>query len=90
MKKAVLIFTMAIMVIATSTFSAFSQDKPKPKKDTVNMDTHAKPTQYYAVEDEKPAAKSSKLGVPEIAIIAGIVIIVIGGIVFFSMRKKNK
>jgi len=90
MKKTILILTMAIMVIATYSLSAFSQDKPKPKKDTINMDTNAKPTKYYAVEDEKTGAKGGKSGVTEIAIIAGIAVIIIGGIVFFVMRKKNK
>jgi len=63
---------------------ALSQDQPAPKKDTVNIDTQAKPTFYYA-EDEK---QKSKGGIPVVAIIAGVA--VVGGAgAFFMLRKKK-
>ena len=90
MKKSVLVFSITLVLLLCGMNIVMAQDKPKPKKDTINMDTNAKPTKYYAVEDEKTGAKGGKSGVTEIAIIAGIAVIIIGGIVFFVMRKKNK
>lgn len=82
MKKIVLTLSLAIMFMASNMISA--QEQPKPKKDTVNIDTDAKPTFYYAEED----AKESKGGVATIAIIAGVVVILGGGF-FLVMRKKK-
>ena len=66
-----------------------AQEQPKPKKDTVNMDTDAKPTFYYAVEDEKAGAKGKdKGGAPVLVIIAGVVVIV-GVTVYFLLKKKK-
>ena len=90
MKKTVLIVSLASLLLATGSAVAFSQDKPKPKKDTVNMDTNAKPTQYYAVEDEKTTAKGGSGSTTQIAIIAAAAVVVIGGILFFTLRKKKK
>jgi hypothetical protein len=84
MKKSILVFSMASLLLAGSMKVAVAQDQPKPKKDTVNIDTDAKPTFYYA-EDE--AAKSKK-GVPMIAIIAGAAVIVAVG-AFFILKKKK-
>ena len=58
MKKSILVFSMASLMLAGSLKTAVSQDQPKPKKDTVNIDTDAKPTFYYA-EEEKQASKSN-------------------------------
>jgi hypothetical protein len=84
MKKSVLVFSMTLLLITGGLNVAFAQDQPKPKKDTINMDTNAKPTFYNAVEDEK----KGKSPVLTIALIAG-AIIVVGGAAFF-MLKKNK
>ena len=83
MKKSVLVFSMTLLLFITGLTVAAGQDQPKPKKDTVNMDTNAKPTYYYPVEDAK-----SKSPVVTIAIIAGAVIVV-GGAGFFLLKKKK-
>jgi LPXTG-motif cell wall-anchored protein len=90
MKKAVLILSLASVLMIFRTAAAFSQEKPQPKKDTVNMDTDAKPTFYYAVEDEKEGAANKKSGGSGalIAIIAGAVV-VIGAGAFFVLKKKK-
>jgi LPXTG-motif cell wall-anchored protein len=84
MKKTVLVFLMAMLLIISGLNVAFGQEAPKPQKDSVNMDTNAKPTYYYPVEDTK-----GKSPVVTIAIIAGAVIIV-GGVAFFLLKKKKK
>jgi uncharacterized protein YceK len=86
MKKTLL--TITALILLSGSASVFSQDKPKPKKDTVNMDTNAKPTMYYAVEDEKPAGKG--LSTATIAIIAGAVVVIAGAGIFFVMKNKKK
>jgi hypothetical protein len=83
MKKSVLVFSMTLLLFITGMTVATGQDQPKPKKDTVNMDTNAKPTYYYPVEDAR-----SKSPVVMIAIIAGAVIVV-GGVGFFLLKKKK-
>ena len=57
MKKSILVFSMTSLLLIGVMNRANAQEQPKPKKDTVNMDTDAKPTFYYAVEDEKSEAK---------------------------------
>ena len=84
MKKSILVFSMASLMLAGSLKTAVSQDQPKPKKDTVNIDTDAKPTFYYA-EEEKQASKSNGA---TIGIIAGAVIVV-GAAAFFLLKKKK-
>lgn len=84
MKKAILVFSMASLLFAGSIRVAVSQDQPKPKKDTVNIDTDAKPTFYYAEEE----AAKSKGGIPTIAIIAGVAVVVAAG-AFFILKKKK-
>ncbi|MBK9390775.1 MAG: LPXTG cell wall anchor domain-containing protein [Bacteroidetes bacterium] len=83
MKKRVLILSFAMMLMAGSV--ATGQDQPKPKKDTVNIDTDAKPTFYYAAEDE---AAESKGNTTTIVIIAGVAVILAGG--FFLVLKRKK
>ena len=56
MKKSILVFSMATLLLAGGLKVAVAQEQPKPKKDTVNIDTDAKPTFYYA-EDEKAKSK---------------------------------
>ncbi|MBK7712452.1 MAG: hypothetical protein IPJ37_16945, partial [Bacteroidales bacterium] len=83
MKKSVLVFSMASLLLAGSLKVSVAQDQPKPKKDTVNIDTDAKPTFYYAEEE----AAKSKGGIPVIAIIGGVAVIVAAG-AFFIFKKK--
>jgi hypothetical protein len=84
MKKSILVFSMASLLLAGGLKVIVAQEQPKPKKDTVNIDTDAKPTFYYA-EDE---AAKSKSGVPTIAVIAGAAVIVAVG-AFFILKKKK-
>jgi LPXTG-motif cell wall-anchored protein len=86
MQKSVLVFSMTSLLLLGSMNMAIAQEQPKPKKDTVNIDTDAKPTFYYAVEDEAAPAKSSSA---TIAIIAGIVVVIaIGGFILLKKKKK--
>ena len=84
MKKSVLVFSMTILLIMSGLNIAAGQDRPKPKRDTVNMDTNAKPTYYYPVEDDK----KGKGSLATIGIIVGAVI-VIGAGGFFLFKKKK-
>jgi LPXTG-motif cell wall-anchored protein len=84
MKKSVLVFSLATLLLAGGLKVVVAQDQPKPKKDTVNIDTDAKPTFYYA-EDEKNASKSST---GTIFIIAGAAIVV-GAVAYFLLKKKK-
>jgi hypothetical protein len=87
MKKSILLFSVITLLFLGNLNVAKAQEQPAPKKDTVNMDTDAKPQFYYAVEDEKAEAKGgSKAGL--IAVIAG-AIVVVGGVVFFLLKKKK-
>jgi len=47
------------------------------------MDTNAKPTFYYPVEDEKKGISGTTIG-----IIAGAVVVV-GAVAFFLLKKKK-
>lgn len=91
MKKSVLMFSMTTLLLLGGMNMAYAQDQPKPKKDTVNLDTDAKPTFYYAVEDDKSKAKGStgKGSSATIAII-GVVIVVAAAAGFFLLKKKKK
>ena len=84
MKKSILVFSMTLFLILSGLNVVAGQEQPKPKKDTVNMDTKAKPTYYYPVEDEK----KGKSPVATIAIIAGAVVVV-GACTFFLLKKKK-
>jgi LPXTG-motif cell wall-anchored protein len=85
MKKSVLMFSMTLLLFLGSMSPAIAQEQPKPKKDTVNMDTDAKPTFYYAAEDDKSKSKGSTA---TIGIIIGAVV-VLGAAGFFLMKKKK-
>ena len=84
MRKNVLIFSIASVLFLGSLKIAVSQEQPNPKKDTVNIDTDAKPTFYYAEEEKKDSKSNSGT----IGIIAGIVIVV-GAAAYFIMKKKK-
>ena len=88
MKKSVLVFSMTSLLLLGGMNMAIGQEQPKVKKDTVNMDTQAKPTFYYAVEDEKAAGSSKKGNTTTIAIIAGAVVVTVGA-GFFLLNKKK-
>jgi LPXTG-motif cell wall-anchored protein len=90
MKKALLVISLTTIFAIGGLFPVIAQEQPKPKKDTVNIDTDAKPTFYYAVEDEKEEGNkgSGKSSAGLIAIIAGAVIIA-GGAGFLLLRKKK-
>jgi len=83
MKKSILAFSMTLLLILGCLNVSVAQEQPKPKKDTVNMDTNAKPTFYYPVEDEKKGISGTTIG-----IIAGAVVVV-GGVAFFLLKKKR-
>lgn len=86
MKKSILVISLAFVLA----IGAFAQEQPKPVKDTVNMDTNAKPETYYAVEDDKVDAKpeGKKQSTLYITIIAG-AIIVVGAAGFLLLKKKK-
>jgi LPXTG-motif cell wall-anchored protein len=84
MKRNVLIILMTSFMI-TGMNSVFGQEQPKPKKDTVNIDTDAKPSFYYAEEDEQTDNKSNSGMI--IGVIAGVVVVAGAG---FYLAKKKK
>jgi LPXTG-motif cell wall-anchored protein len=86
MRKSVLVFLMSSLLFIGGVKIATAQEQPAPKKDTVNMDTDAKPTFYYATEDEKSGSKGGNT--TTIVIIAGVVVVV--GVAGFFMLKKKK
>jgi hypothetical protein len=88
MKKALLALSLSAVLVFTGIGSAMGQDEPKPKKDTVNQDTYAKPTQFYAVEDDKAKEPAKGGNTTTIAIICGAVVVV-AGVVFFLLKKKK-
>jgi hypothetical protein len=89
MKKVFLILSLSGLILA-GFGSAQAQEQPKPKKDTVNMDTDAKPKFYYAVEDEKTNKPSQKKGTgTTIAIVCGGVVVA-AGVGFYLLKKKRQ
>jgi hypothetical protein len=91
MKKTLLILSLSAIIAVIGLRLATAQEQPKPQKDTVNMDTEAKPTFYYSVEDEKAGAekKSGKSSALIAAIIVGAIVIV-GAAGFFILKNKKK
>ena len=88
MKKVILTLSLAGLLLSAGFLSALAQEAPKPQKDTVNIDTEARPTQYYAVEDDKVKAKGENSGTIMIVIIVGAVVVVGGGAVLLLRKKK--
>ncbi len=86
MKKAVLMLSLVFLLITGGIGLTFAQEKPAPQKDTVNIDTDAKPEFYYAVEDEKSDAKSGNTGLI-IGIVGGVIVLGVAG--YFLLRKKK-
>ena len=89
MRKVILICFISALLIFGATAAGISQEQPEPKKDTVNIDTDAKPEFYYAIEDEETESteKSGGSGTT-IAIIAGAVV-VLGAGGYFLLKKKK-
>jgi len=90
MKKSILMFSVTFLLLTGGMNKVYAQEQPVPKKDTVNMDTDAKPTFYYPVDDEKTAARtdSDKGSVSTIALIGGVVVVA-GAAGFFLIKKKK-
>lgn len=90
MKKAILFLSLSVALMLTGLTMAFAQEAPDPQKDTVNIDTDAKPTYYYATEDEKTGAGNvkGKSSTAFIGILVGAVVIVGGVAVMFLKKKK--
>jgi LPXTG-motif cell wall-anchored protein len=87
MRKTILGISLAAIFAFSGLTPAIAQEQPKPKKDTVNIDTDAKPTFYYDIEDEK-AATGDKSSAAIIAIIAGAVVLA-GAVTMFLLKKKK-
>jgi LPXTG-motif cell wall-anchored protein len=89
MKKSILAI-MFLMILAISGLTTVSaQEQPAPQKDTVNMDTDARPTQYYDIEDDNTdAAKDSKNSA---GLIIGLIaaVAVVGSVAYFLLKKKK-
>ena len=84
MKRAFLISLMSAILLISGVNFVSGQDQPQPKKDTVNIDTDAKPQFYYA-EDEEESGKKSNTG----AIVgAGAVVVIAAGYFFFRKKKQ--
>ena len=90
MKKSILVICLSLVFAIGGLIPAVAQEQPKPEKDTVNMDTNAKPEFYYSTEDEnsKTSNSSGKSSAGVIVLIAGAVIVVgVGG--FYLLKKKK-
>jgi len=88
MKKKFLVLLTGLMII-TGAIVSYAQEEPIPKKDTVNIDTDAKPTFYYAVEDEGTEGAGNKSGSGATLAIIGGVVVIAAGIGFFLFKKKK-
>ena len=89
MKKTILVISLTLLFALCGLTTSFSQDQPKPQKDTVNIDTDAKPTTYYDIEDEGASASDKEKGSGgTIAIILGAVVVV-GAVAYFLLKKKK-
>ena len=89
MKKSLITLAFILAFAFGSLLPAVAQEQPEPQKDSVNMDTNAKPETYYEVEDDKAEAGGSKSSA---GLVIGIVcaVLVIGGVVYFIGKKKKK
>lgn len=90
MKKSLLTIIAAIVFTILGILPAAAQEQPVPQKDSVNMDTEAKPTQYYDVEDDKTEAGGESKS--SAGLVIGIVcaVLIIGSVVYFISKKKKK
>jgi LPXTG-motif cell wall-anchored protein len=83
MKRKFLIFLMTVIFCLAGMNLVKGQDQPKPKKDTVNIDTDAKPQFYYAEEEEETGKKSNTAAI----VGAGAVVVIAAGYLFTRKKK---
>lgn len=76
---------MSLLLLVSGAALLKAQEQPTPKKDTVNMDTNAKPEFYYKVEDEATGKKGSS----SMVIIIAVAVVVVAGVVVMVTRKKK-
>ena len=88
MKKTILAILVTVLVFFAGLNLVNAQEQPAPKKDTVNMDTDAKPEFYYAVEDEE-SMDGTKGGNTSTIIIIVAAVVIIGGVAVMLLRKKK-
>ncbi len=88
MKRTLLTLAFVSILVFGGLSVLRAQEEPKPKKDSVNMDTVIKPTFYYAVEDEKSEDKGNKGGSASTIIVIVAAVIIVGGIVISLVKKK--
>jgi len=89
MKKSILAIAFSVILAVIGLTTASAQEQPAPQKDTVNMDTDAKPTQYYEIEDDNAnAGKGSKSAT---GLIIGLIaaVAVVGSVAYFLLKKKK-
>lgn len=86
MKRSVLVLSMTALMLVGGMNIVKAQEQPAPKKDTVNMDTDAKPQFYFPIEDEKVETKGGSG--TTIAIVGGAVVLA-GAAGFILLRKKK-
>ena len=89
MKRIFATLALAFIFLLASSGMAAAQEAPHPNKDTVNMDTDAKPTFYYAVEDEGSASKQKEGGSGSTVGIVVAVVAVAAVAGYFLLRKKK-
>jgi len=87
MKRTLLALSLGTILLLSGSLAANCQDEPKPKKDTVNMDTYAKPETYYEIEDDKAGASGKSSTTTKVIIVAAV--IVVAGVGFFLLKKKK-
>jgi len=87
MKRSVLVFIMAVVLLLGGLNIIRAQEQPAPKKDTVNIDTDAKPEFYYAIENEE--SMDNKKSSSTTVIIIVVAVVVIGGAAVMLLRKKK-
>lgn len=85
MKRNALVFLITAFILFAGINFAKAQDQPAPKKDTVNMDTYAKPKFYNAEED----APEGKGGRPVSAILMVGAVLLIGATAYLLVKKKK-
>lgn len=90
MKKSLITVLIAIALTIGGMLPVIAQEQPEPQKDSVNMDTEAKPTQYYDVEDDKSEAGGKSKSSPFLTIGIVCAVLVVGSVVYFISKKKKK
>ena len=90
MKRTILLFSMTALLLLSGINFVSAQEQPVPKRDTVNMDTEAKPTFYYAVEDDKAMDNARGGGSLVTYILVGAFgLILVGAAVYYLTKKKK-